>query len=241
MTATVDTVAATVASDLKAFRSAAVTADNKATPFARSLLAALVAGTWTPNLAVSAIITAFGNPKSPKSGKPIEKLSGLRDFAAGDAVRKTAETAFNIFANIDIDAPREVEKDGETVTVGAGAIRPLIVAFILESNGSAKSLRALDALVKAAIKVHADAISEDNSDAESETEQEGKELANAGNPAPTVELSLMDRLNGFKVALDAASDDDFLSVINAMNDLYAETDARMNRISEETMPEAQAA
>lgn len=167
MSQNIAAVASTLAADVKAFRSAAVASENKATPFARSALAALVSGLSTIDLTTAAIIHAFGNPKSPKTGKPVAKLSGLRDFTGGDAVRKTAETLFRVFENIDADKPRPVG-DEDTV-VGAGAIRPLIISFILNEADAPKSLRALSegvsALVKAFAKEEADASGADNSEA----------------------------------------------------------------------------
>jgi hypothetical protein len=187
--ATLATVAATVGGDIVALRSASVTAENKASPFARSMLAALMSGVWSRDLAVSAIITAFGNPKSPKSGKPISKLSGLRDFTGGDAVRKTAETVFSVFENID----------------AVPGVRTLVTDFVLSTNGAAKSLRALLVAVKEATKAHAATLI----DADAVTEAEGDNDAAEGDApstdAPVADMTLSERVQALIVAFQSAT------------------------------------
>lgn len=220
--------ASTVASDVKAFRSAAVTADNKATPFARSLMAALIAGVYTKDLAISAIIHAFGNPKSPKSGKGIEKLSGLRDFAGGDAVRKTAETAFAIVENIDTDK------------AGDAMIRKAIVAFILNESGAAKSLRALESDVKALIRAYAKATLPDNSEAAAETDAETADAKAAPAPAAPAEMTLAERINALTVAVMAAGLDEMSDAQAAMTALCDKWDAHVMALTAPA-PEALAA
>lgn len=182
------TVAATVGDDVKAFRSAAVTAENKATPFARSMLAALMSGVWTRTLAESAIIHAFGNPKSPKSAKPITKLSGLRDFVGGDAVRKTAESVFELHANID----------------AVPTVRPIVTAFVLGDDGAAKSLRALQTAVREAVKAHVEASAPDNSDAVADNAAEADAAPNTGD-APTAAKTLNDYVMELIVRYEAAT------------------------------------
>lgn len=238
MTVTIANVAETVAADIKAFRSASVTSENRANVSARSMLAALVSGLWTRSLAESAIIHAFGNPKSPKSGKPVAKLSGLRDFTGGDAVRKAAETCFRIFENIDTDKPVTVasDTDGQPDTiVGAGAIRPLIVSYILNETDAPKSLRALNEAVAAALRAHAKAISPDNSEAETET---AAETADATAPAT---VSLVDRINALTVALSAADDETLSGAYDAMEALVAAYDTRVNAATDASAPEVLAA
>lgn len=187
-TVTINTVAATVADDVKAFRSAAVTAENKATPFARSMLAALMSGVWTRTLAESAIIHAFGNPKAPKSGKPVAKLSGLRDFVGGDAVRKTAETVFEMFANLD----------------AVPTVRPIVTAFVLGDEGAAKSLRALNVAVRDAVKAHVEANAPDNSEAVADNDAEaGAVPTTSTTTEPT--LSLADHVMQLAIRYEAAT------------------------------------
>lgn len=188
MTNAIETVAATVAGEIKAFRTAAVTSENRATPFARSILAALLSGLSTKDMVTSMVIHAFGNPKSP-AGKPIAKLSGSGDHIVGwGATRKTVASVFDVFDNVDADK------------VGAAAIRPLVVAFVLSDDGSAKSLRALVDAVKVAIAAHAATLQGDNSDAVEENKANDTAPATDAAPAPAV-LSLTDRINALNVAI----------------------------------------
>lgn len=199
--------AATFGDDVKAFRSSAVTAENKGNTAAKSLLAALVSGIYTESLAIAAIIHAFGNPKG-KKGKVIETLSGLRNVTGGDGVRKMAETVFRIFKNIDADSVVVGEGD-ETV---GGAIRPLIVAFILGEEGAPKSLRALNDAVNSALRAYAKATSPDNADAEADNEAEA-------DTAPAAQ-SLTDRVLAVMVAYEAATADERVAAHDALTALW---------------------
>lgn len=232
MTVFLESIASTVAADIKAFRSSAVTSEGKGNTAARSMLAALLSGVWTQSLAESALIHAFGNPKSPKTGKPVAKLSGLRDFTGGDAVRKAAETVFRIFANVDADAPRTVDD----VTVGAGTIRPLVVSFVLNETDAPKSLRALNEAVNVALREHAKAISPDNADAVAETEAESAAPTTSTEAAFDVADAIA-KLTVFASAMDEA---DANAYSDAINTLYAAWDARCNELTD-AAPEALAA
>jgi len=221
----IQAVAATVATEIAAFRSAAVTSENKATPLARSILAALASGSSTPSLIESMVIHAFGNPKSP-AGKPIKKLSGSGDHIIGwGATRKTVATVFGIFDNIDADAPQAATDDSDAVP-GAAAIRPLIVSFILGDKDAPKSLRALNDAVKAAVAAHAATIMPDNSGAVEENKADDKPAAA---PEPAAPLSLIDRINQLTVAInanpealaDAATDAAIDALVQMINDSYA--------------------
>lgn len=225
------TVAANVGNDVKAFRSAAVTSENKGSQAARSMLASLVSGVWTRALAESAIIHAFGNPKSPRSNKPVTKLSGLRDFTGGDAVRKTAETVFRIFDNVDADkwqvAPSPETDDSDAVegVPGATAIRPLVVAFILGTEGAPKSLHALNEGVNKALRDHAKATQPEAEEAEGN----GGGDAEGETPASAAPVSLSDRILALMVAYEAstaeerlASHGDFEALVAMVNADIAE-------------------
>lgn len=224
---TIETVASTLAAEIKAFRAAAVTSENKATPFARSILASLVSRLSTPSMVESMVIHAFGNPKS-KAGKPIAKLSGSGDHIVGwGATRKTVATVFSLFDNIDADAPRDATDDADAVP-GAAAIRPLIVSFILGEDGAPKSLKALSDAVKAAVAAHAATLVGDNSDAKDEND------ANSDAPtadAPTAPLSIADRFAALIVAinadpaamLDEANDAAYVALLDTVKAAYAAT------------------
>ena len=135
-------VANNMGETIKAFRSAAVAAENKATPMARSILAALMTGVASPDKVVATVIASFGNPKSPKTGKPVDKLSGLRDFVGGDATRKTVESILKAHENAK----------------GNDALVKLVTSFVLDADGAPKSLRAL--IVAISDKIRADAAKE---------------------------------------------------------------------------------
>lgn len=185
-------IAANLGDNLKAFRSSAVTAENKGDTTARSLLAAmLVNATFTVELATAAIIRAFGNPKG-KSGKPIDKLSGLRNITGGDAVRKMATSVFSIVTNIDADKTTE------------GTIRKVVTAFVLNETGAPKSLRALSAAVGDAIRAHVKATQPANDEAEADN---AKAEAEAEGGTPTETASLVDYVMQLALRIESATPD----------------------------------
>jgi hypothetical protein len=223
-------VGETVAAEVKLFRSAAVTSENRATPLARSILAALVAGSATPALVESMVIHAFGNPKTPK-GKAITGLTGSGDYLPGwGATRKTVASIFDIFANVDTDAPTVREEGQEPI--GAGECRRLVVAFILNDPNAPKSLRALRDAIKAAVAAHAALLSPDNSEAEAESESERQ--AEAGEAGP----SLTERVNALTVAYGAATPAERIEAHAALEALFAAVNADVAALTEpEATPE----
>jgi hypothetical protein len=223
-------VGETVAAEVKLFRSAAVTSENRATPLARSILAALVAGSATPALVESMVIHAFGNPKTPK-GKAITGLTGSGDYLPGwGATRKTVASIFDIFANVDTDAPK-VQEEGQE-PIGAGECRRLVVSFILNEGNAPKSLRALRDAVKAAVAAHAALLSPDNADAVEESEEERK--AEAGESGP----SLTERVNALTVAYGAASPEERLAAHDALAALFDAVNADIRAAGDAEEPEA---
>lgn len=167
---------------IKAFRSAAVTAENKATPMARSILAALMTGAASPDKVVATVIASFGNPKA-KSGKPVDKLSGLRDFVGGDATRKTVESILKAHENAK----------------GDDALTKIATAFVFDAEGAPKSLRALTVAI--ADQMRADAAKEVGPSEAAETNTGTNDDAKGG-----VVVSDADILN--KAALIIAGMDD---------------------------------
>lgn len=196
---TIDTVAHDLGNTIIAFRSAAVTSENKATPMARSMLAALLTGATSPDLIVALVLQSFGNPKSPK-GKPLDKLSGSGDYLTGfGATRKTVDTIFKVWANVDADKERDV--DG--VAMGKGEVRALIVQFCLGHKDAPKSLRALSEAIGAMVKAFAASIMPPADEAKEEAE---KALAEQQGKADPVEenLSLADRISLAMLAYEAS-------------------------------------
>lgn len=190
-----------VTNEIKAFRSAAVTSENRATPLARSLLAALLAETSTKAFIVTAVLLAFGNPKSLK-GKVLDKLSGSGDYLPGfGATRKTVDAIFTVYDNMNATGARDA-----------------IVAFILQSEGAAKSLRALRETVMAAVKADAEAASGDNSEAEADAKAAEAE---AKGETPAAPVSLNDRVNALIVAYGAADAEAKAEAHDALQALFA--------------------
>lgn len=224
--------AASFGDDVKAFRSASVTSENKGNVAAKSLLASLLAGVYTKDLATAAIIHAFGNPKG-KNGKVIDKLSGLRNSTGGDGVRKMAETVFRIFDNIDADS---VVPEGSDYKP---AIRTLVTDFVLGNKGAPKSLRALNESVSASLRAYAKVTQPDNSEAETENKE-----ADGGSTADSApQQSLSDRTLALMVAFEASTDDEKRSAYDALNALLAmvEDDAAIIAYANEMHPDAAAA
>ena len=220
-----NTVGATMGAEIKAFRSAAVTSENKATPLARAILAALVAGLTSPEGVVSTVIHAFGNPKSPKTGKPVAKLSGLRDFVGGDATRKTVESIMTVHGNLDFDKPGD-----HNGNKGASAIRSLVVSFILDDAKAPKSLKALKDAVKDLIDAHV-ALTAPESDATDEERGEGPSDAAGDATPPATPMTLAERIASLIVAIDNASAEELLTeaVDDAIPALYASIKAAYER------------
>lgn len=205
-TSNIAIAAASFGDDVKAFRSSAVTSENKGNTASKSLLASLVSGVYTEALAVASILHAFGNPKTPK-GKAIETLSGLRNFTGGDAVRKMADTCFRIFGNIDAD---KVAPEG--ATDWQPAIRPLVVSYILGDEGAPKSLRALNDAVSGALRSYVKATQPDNADAEADNAADAD--------APPAQQSLTDRTLALMVAYEAATHEERVAAHEAIAALF---------------------
>jgi hypothetical protein len=234
MTVTLATVAATVADEIKTFRSNAVTLENRSTPFARSLLASVVSGLSTVSLLEAAVIHAFGNPKNAK-GKPIAKVSGLRDCVGGKAVYQTWKSFVSIVDCIDGDAPTEVEQeDGTTITVGEGLIRKAVTGFILGEADAPKTLGALNKLITDTLKAHYALTMPSNEEAEADNAE-----ADADNAAPVASssLSLRERAEQLLVAFNAADatarDEAFEAIAALFEAVDADTKARAGVEQEE--------
>jgi len=248
MTATANLFAAPAnrfAANAVAFIEGAKASATLATPFSRSLLAALVGGTASASMLESMVLSAAGSPHSPKTGKLIAKVSGLRDaIEAGDAIRKAWENTLFVFDNIDADAWLIAPTDESEGQPGAAAIRPLVEAFILESEGAEKALgtphSGLRGKVQAAIRAHTDAIAllhnvePEKAEGETAPEAEGGETA----PAAT---SPVDMVNAMLVRLRSMTDADFVAAQAELAMLSDYVDSRWNAIAEQEEEEVQAA
>lgn len=216
-------IAARMGDELKSFRSAAVTSENRATPLARSILAAMVAGVATETTVTVAVLHSYGNPKTPK-GKALTSLTASGDHLPGfGATRKTVSSILDVFANIDADKPvQPVDSDGEPIAdaepIGKGEVRNIVTAFILSTPEAPKSLRALREAVRAAIAAHVAATSPDNSEAEADADAANAE-ANGDAPAPA--MSLVDRVNALSVAYQAADGEAKAEAHEALQALFA--------------------
>lgn len=224
MTVTLNSVAATVSTEIAAFRKSCVATENRSTPFARAVLASVVSQASTLSLIEAGIVHAFGNPKNAK-GKGVDTVSKLRAFTGGEAVYQAWKSVVSIMDNLDADAPRT---DDDGVTVGTGDIRNAVVGFILETKDAPKNLKQLNDAVKAAIKAHAAATSPDNSDAVAENEAN----AENGEISQPSTVSLKDRLTACLVMVQAGvtADDmneayDVLEALNAAFNAAIEADA----------------
>lgn len=226
------TVAATVGEEIKTFRSNAVTLENRSTPFARSLLASVVSGLSTVSLLEAAVINAFANPKNAK-GKPIAKVSGLRDCVGGKAVYQTWKSFVSIVDCIDGDAPTDVEQDdGTVVSVGSGSIRKAVTGFILSEADAPKTLGALNTFIADALKAHYALTMPSNADAEADNADAAEAKADA--PAP-VSMSLRERAEQLLVALNAADND----AVNEAYDAIAAIAEALNARIEQDAPAEQ--
>lgn len=232
-------IANTLAANAIAFKDASKAADNASTPFARSVLAAIVGGVSTLAFAESVVIGAFGSPLSPATGKPVNKVSGLRNVEGGSRVYQAWKDVAYIVDNLDTDAAKEVTGPTGPVSVGNGAIRAAVIAFILSDAGAKTALfgaTGLTAHVKALIAEHGKDVATAMG-VQQETPNKGEE--NKGEAAPT--QSLTDRVNALIVALNEADDaawGEALVSLSALSDLI---DARTSIAMDEVEPKEEMA
>lgn len=206
------------------FMNASVAADNAATPFARSALAAVVGSLMSASLVEATVIAAFGSPSSVKTGKPIAKASGLRDLPGGARFYQAWKDVAYIIDNIDSDQPTDHVINDATVSIGTGAIRTAVVDFILEQNDGATALfgaKGITATVKALVAEYAkDVMRANGIDPEAKSEKTDADKSDA---AP---VSLTDMANAFLVAMRHASDDDMNAALEAIGAVADFIDAR---------------
>lgn len=186
---------AEMGAEISNFKRLCVAAENGATPFARKALAGLLTGAVTIDSLTIALLQAFGNPKTPK-GKPLAKLSASGDHVPGfGAARKTVASVNGIFANSGLNEE----------------IKATVTAFVLESEGAAKSLAALDKQVKALVAAHNEATGvSEASDGEASGEGEGE-----ASEAPMNRPDLADMANKLALAIGAATDEEISAALDA--------------------------
>jgi len=217
--------AATLATDALALKGAGIAASGASTTFARSVLATVLGGLSSLDMVASVVIAAMGAPKSPKTGKPIAKVSGLRDFEGGDAIYNAWKRVAFILDNIDADASDVAPATDDAPAIkGANTIRSTVTAFILKEAGAPTALfgsTGVHAFVVSAMTAHAEAIAlhngVDNSEQKEGEQKEGEQEA---------PVTLADRIALFMVALGAASDE---TVLTSANELEALMDAIVDR------------
>jgi hypothetical protein len=198
----------------KAMKSADTTAENKATPWARATLTALIAGDLTIATMTAALCAAY-KPRTA-SGKLATTIGALPASPRG-----RANTMKYIYDNLGVDG-----------------VRPVVDAFICETAKDApKTIAALHSAVKAAIKVAGEALAgeEPESDSEGETEGEGAANAKAGNP------STADILATFAPFIRGLSDADIADHADLIADVLVACREAAAKLEAMTSPEALAA
>lgn len=190
--------------EVGSFKSACVRAENASTPFARKALAGILTNGIDETGITVLLLNAF-KPKRPKDGKLADKLSGLRYAVGGDAARKAAEKVFAVAKSASVY---------ETV-------KPLVVAFVLESEGAAKSLNALDMLVKAEVAkvLEGQGASDAANDADDTTAEENGEAPVA--PIAPVIDDIGDMSNRLILALEGADVAALIAAQDRLNALFA--------------------
>lgn len=214
-----------------AFIDANKAADNASTPFARSAISAVVGGLMSAGMVESMIVAAMGSPLSPKTGKAISKVSALRDFDGGARLYQAWKDVVVILDNLDADAatdhtiPGKDGADDTVVSIGTGAIRAAVVAFLLEEKDGATALfgaKGITATVKGLMAEHAKTVlAAYGVEAEKSDDDKGE-----GDKGTDANLSLTDRANAFLVAMRHASDDDMNAALEAIGAVADYIDAR---------------
>ena len=242
MTATVNLFAApasTLAASTVAFIDANKGADSASTPFARSTLATIVGGIASASMVESIVIAAMGAPKSPKTGKPIAKVSGLRDFDGGARLYQAWKDIAFIVDNIDADAWVVAPADTDVPLLptiglpGANAIRPLVEGFILNASDAPKALFGATGLthaVKAAMAEHSKAIALHAGVAPVADATPADADATKDDAPATVDVSGM--AGAMLVALRSLDDAAFIDAKDALAMLSDYIDARWNAIAD---------
>lgn len=245
--ATLATVSASLAANIVDFRKAAVTAHNKATPYARSTLAAIASGVATIALVEVQVLQAFGNPKTPK-GKAMS-VSGLRDksIVGGQAFYQAHKDVRFIAENIDSDANQPVldsegqpvlDSEGNALTIGEGAIRKAVEAFALGLEGAAKSLNELKTSVDASLVAFAALLMPDNGEAVADNEAAAPAAPAA---APAAPVSLATRIAELILAIGQASDDELNEAYDSFELINQAVNARIDAVADVTEGELEAA
>lgn len=233
--------AATLASNAIALGDAGKATSGASTAFARSVLATVMGGLSSLDMVQSLTIAAMGAPRSPKTGKPVAKVSGLRDFDGGDAIYNAWKRIAFILDNLDADAWIEAPSDDNADGIaGASAIRPMVTAFVLNEAGAKSALfgaTGIHAAVTEAMTVHAEAIALHNGVTPTEANDTDNDT-----DTDTAPVTLAERIATFLVALKASDAETLIAngealqtLSDAISDVYSDA---MNTV---TAPEAIAA
>lgn len=174
----------------KAMKSADTTADNKATPWGRATLAALLS---TPAFTLAVMDATLISAYKPKTASG--KVANSRG-ALPHSPRQRANTVAYCFTNKDV-----------------GEVRAIVDAFVTDATGAPRSIAALHTAVKAAVKAAGDALASAVEPDETETaEPDASETVET----PPLDLaSDMLRLAGLIEALEAptAADVDAMALL----------------------------
>lgn len=230
-------VAGTLAASTVAFIAANRESDNASTPFSRSLLATLVGGLSSLAMAETLVIAAMGSPKSPSTGKAVKNVSGLRNVEGGARLYQAWKDVTLLIENIDADAYLVAPGSDEALPLGVpgkAAIRPAIVAFIL-SEGDVKSLfgaKGITATVKRMMAEHATALAA----LHGIVPDAANDAAESTDDAKADYMDLGKRAAALLVAINAATDDDFIDHSTALAALADAITARWDAIEAANPP-----
>lgn len=212
-------------------REAGEAVDTAATPFSRSLLAALLSGV-SSTMAETMIVAAYGSPKSPATGKPVKGVSGLRAIHGGMAAYQTFKTVNGIAAAMGdptdyqgADIASYLVEGVTAITVGE-IVSPMVEAFAIGGKDAVKSLNALSVAVKAIMTAHAKAVAE---------AADAPPAASNDDVLPETEAApLGDRLAALLGEVTALDDDGFIEHSTALAGLADYITARWDAIEAAT-------
>jgi len=191
----------------KAMKSADTTAENKATPWARLTLRALLDGALTLATMDQVLINAY-KPKTA-SGK-----DGKTRGSLPDSPKKRANVMAYIFENKDV-----------------GEVRAIVDAFAADQKDAPRTIAALHKAVKAAVAAAASEVIGDD-DSEGETETVNQTEAPAPVPAS---IAIVSMAEGLIAALAAAPTGDIEAAqgaLVALMDAIGDASARLAGVTE---------
>lgn len=191
-------------------RTAGEAVDTAATPFSRSLLAALLTGV-SRAMTESIVVAAYGSPKGA-NGKTVKGVSGLRNVHGGQAAYQTFKTSGNLFDASADPTPFAADGDNKGKPVGE-IIRPMLTLYAEGAKEGAKSLNALNVAVNAILAAHAKAVAAE-AGAKEATKPEGE-----GGDTEAAPKSLGELAEALRALVMAATDADYAENVDALSAL----------------------